>query len=284
MGALRTLALLLAATLAIPSTAAADAERSADEPAAQPEGWSDAPWWEQPARWFVAGRNDLGVLYVKPRIHFGYGQPHHIWGGIEVNPTVSFDAAGGDGGLLFDHPWIEIRGGVRYEFSFEHVLLPPRESYVQDDIELKTGPRSEYWTLDGEVELDLPFGPGDMRIEAHGLRILGIEDMYVFDERIDAVVAPPWALRVRAGFAVTVGEHLPTQVGPVGEGIWLPGRDEVVWRAGVITRMTLSHRLEVRGNFLLVVDSPDRLGLTGGEFAELSLRWRWASGVKAFCA
>lgn len=280
MRAARLLVALVALALVMPSVAVADSERSTEETVA--EDWSDAPWWEQPARWFVAGRNDLGILYVKPRIHLGYGQPHHIWGGIELNPNVSFDAAGGYGGLRFDHPWIEIRGGVRYVFSFEHILLPPRESYVQDDIELSTGPRSVYWTLDGEVELDLPFGPGDMRIEVHGLRLLGVGDKYVFDERIDAVVAPPWALRVRAGYAVTVGERLPTQIGPVGEGIWLPGRDEVVWRAGIITRMTLSHRLEIRGNFLLVVDSPDRLGLTGGEFAELSLRWRWATGARAF--
>jgi hypothetical protein len=64
----------------------------------------------------------------------------------------------------------------------------------------------------------------------------------------------------------------------VGESILLPDRGEVVWRAGLLIRIRIDYRLEIRGNFVAVLASPDPLGLNAGEFAELGLRWRWASG------
>jgi hypothetical protein len=33
----------------------------------------------------------------------------------------------------------------------------------------------------------------------------------------------------------------------------------------------------VRGSFIATVVSPDRIGLRGGDFTELGLRYRWAS-------
>jgi hypothetical protein len=42
-------------------------------------------------------------------------------------------------------------------------------------------------------------------------------------------------------------------------------------------RILLSRALEVRGTFVPTVASPDRIGLVGGDFTELGLRWRWAT-------
>jgi hypothetical protein len=41
--------------------------------------------------------------------------------------------------------------------------------------------------------------------------------------------------------------------------------------------MALSRRVEVRGSFVFTVVSPDRIGLVGGDFTELGVRYRWAS-------
>jgi hypothetical protein len=42
-------------------------------------------------------------------------------------------------------------------------------------------------------------------------------------------------------------------------------------------RFVLSRRVELRGSFVVTVISPDRIGLVGGDFTELGVRYRWAS-------
>jgi hypothetical protein len=42
-------------------------------------------------------------------------------------------------------------------------------------------------------------------------------------------------------------------------------------------RLALTRRVDVRGSFIFTVISPDRIGLAGGDFTELGIRYRWAS-------
>jgi hypothetical protein len=48
-------------------------------------------------------------------------------------------------------------------------------------------------------------------------------------------------------------------------------------RAGPLLRFVLSRRVELRGSFVLPLVSPDSIGIVGGDFAELGVRYRWAS-------
>jgi hypothetical protein len=48
-------------------------------------------------------------------------------------------------------------------------------------------------------------------------------------------------------------------------------------RVGPIVRVGLSRRVEVRGSFVVTVMSPDAIGLVGGDFTELGVRYRWAT-------
>lgn len=76
---------------------------------------------------------------------------------------------------------------------------------------------------------------------------------------------------VRGGAA----EH---SLGPAFDFLDVPNReDSETIRIGPIIRLQLSRRVDVRGSFVFTVLSPDRIGLAGGDFTELGLRYRWAS-------
>jgi hypothetical protein len=42
-------------------------------------------------------------------------------------------------------------------------------------------------------------------------------------------------------------------------------------------RVQLSRHFDVRGSFVTTISSPDRLGLVGGDFTELGVRYRTAT-------
>jgi hypothetical protein len=51
-----------------------------------------------------------------------------------------------------------------------------------------------------------------------------------------------------------------------------------VGRAGPVLGVAITRHLDARATVLLVVASRDRIGLDGADFAQLGLRYRWASG------
>jgi hypothetical protein len=54
-------------------------------------------------------------------------------------------------------------------------------------------------------------------------------------------------------------------------------RSATAVRAGIIGRLTLYDDLEARVSIVPVITSPDSLGLSGADFAQLGIRWRWAT-------
>jgi hypothetical protein len=84
--------------------------------------------------------------------------------------------------------------------------------------------------------------------------------------------------RARLGYAFTFGSRKQHSIGPAVDLLEVPKRDDSrTIRLGPILRMQLSRRVDVRGSFIFTVVSPDRIGLRGGDFTELGLRYRWAS-------
>ena len=67
-------------------------------------------------------------------------------------------------------------------------------------------------------------------------------------------------------------------MGPVFDVLLVPRREDArTFRAGPVMRIQLSRHFDVRGSFVTTLSSPDRLGLTGGDFTELGVRYRWAT-------
>jgi hypothetical protein len=236
-------------------------------------------WREGQARWFAATTIDAGYLYLRPRGHLGYGKPFQSWLGLEVNPLVGSGGFGGYGGLRFALQWIDLRIGGRYVGAFQRAYLDPKESYNRLDLDVTTNQKARYYTLESELNISQPIGPGDFLATGSISYVGGIPDgQFVFEETLRVVVDPPWVWRARGGYVFRWGAHNQHSIGPVVDFLNVPQRDDsLTVRGGPVMRIQLSRHFDVRGSFVMPFISPDRLGLVGGDFTELGVRYRTAT-------
>jgi len=225
---------------------------------------------------FAAVTLDAGYLYLRPRGHFGWGKPFNTWLGLEVNPLVGQGGYGAYGGLRFAMPYVDLRLGARYFAAFRHTFLAPKSSYNRLDLDSTSGERARYATLEAELNVAFPLGPGDVILTGS---ISGVEGVpagsYVFEETLRVIVDPPWVWRARAGYLFRFGSHLQHAIGPVVDVLAIPARDDSrTVRVGPVLRIQLSRHFDVRGSFVTTLSSPDRLGLVGSDFTELGVRYR----------
>jgi hypothetical protein len=277
-------ALALLATPAVVRAQPADAPELAPlpPPTAKPVPLVDAPvlsWSLQPVRWFVSAEIDTGFLYVRPRFSTGYGRPHALWVGLDANPIFSSEGIAGYLGLRFDLPFVNLRAGGRYWYTFRRSFLLPDESYSVEDIELREGPPSRFLTWEAELTTNVPLGRGVLIAEGAFSLVTGVPDPYnVYEETLRVVVDPPYVWRARVGYTFAVDRERTVVIGPVLEFVGIPKRDVVVYRAGALARVFISPSLEARGTFVPAVYTPDPLGARGGDAFLLGIRYRWATG------
>jgi hypothetical protein len=237
-------------------------------------------WGALPARPFVATTFDFGFVYFRPRVSFGYGRPFTNWVGVDANVVGQTAGLGAYGGFRVEIPHMDWRIGPRFFRSFEHTYLDRKPSYARIDFEREftTTPASTL-TLESEVDFGFTLGPGKLLLRGSVSYVTGVpEGKDVFEETLHVIVTPPWVWRARLGYAFTFGSHDQHSLGPAVDVLHVPGRsDSETVRAGPILRMALSRRVDVRGSFIATIISPDRIGLRGGDFTELGLRYRWAS-------
>jgi hypothetical protein len=108
-------------------------------------------YWDQgDPRFFVAARAE-GGLYAKPQISVGYGKPYWINVSAEAYgiSTTSFGA--GYAGIRGSLPFLDLRIGARYTYSYYRSFLPPKESYVAEDVSRPSGPLARYPSLETEL-------------------------------------------------------------------------------------------------------------------------------------
>lgn len=251
-------------------------------PSAKPVPLVDAPvqpWSLQPVRWFVSSEIDTGFLYVRPRFSTGYGRPHDMWVGIDANPIFSSEGIAGYLGLRFDLPYVNLRLGGRYWYTFRRSFLVPEASYSVEDIERRQGPPSRFLTWEAELSSSVPLGPGALLAEGSFSLVTGVaEGHYVYEETLRVVVDPPVVWRARAGYTFALDPGRTVVIGPVLELVGVPKREVLVYRAGALARVFLSPSFEARGTFVPAVYAPDPLGARGGDAFLLGIRYRWASG------
>lgn len=236
-------------------------------------------WAAAPPRYFLATAVDIGFVYVRPRVSLGYGRPFTSWVGADANPIVSRAGLGAYGGLRLELPWFDLRVGARYFSAFEHTYLEARPSYERLDLETSAGDRAETLTWETEADGSIPLGAGAILLRASVSYVTGVPDgQSVFEETLRVIVEPPLVWRGRAGYVLGFGGHRQHAAGLVADVLHVPKRDDSeTVRAGPIIRLALSRRVEVRGSFVVTLRSPDRIGLVGGDFTELGVRYRWAT-------
>lgn len=240
-------------------------------------------WAMQPVGRFLSGRIDLGLFFLRPRISLGYGRAHDLWAGIETNPIITNEGIAIYAGLRLALAYFDVRLGGRYQYAFRRSFLGPQADYERDDIELREGPRSSYLTWEIEATSSIPigrsgrFGAGNLFAEVGLAAVTGVKDgWWVYEETIRAVIKPPWVWRAMIGYLLRPLDSGALRVGPVVQAVGIPGRDIVVWRAGVLARMRLAYNLELRGNFVPVASSRDHLGFAGADAFQLGIRYLWA--------
>jgi hypothetical protein len=130
-----------------------------------------------------------------------------------------------------------------------------------------------------EADAALPVGPGSILLRGSVSYVTLVPERHaVFEETLHVIVEPPLVWRGRAGYVFTFGEHRQHSVGLVADFLDVPKRDDSeTVRAGPVLRMTLSRRVDVRGTFVVPILTPDTIGLLGGDFTELGVRYRWAT-------
>jgi hypothetical protein len=239
-----------------------------------------AEWHRGRIRPFFSASIDLGFIYFRPRASLGYGKPFSTWAGIDANPIISDDGVGVWIGLRAKLPNINMKAGARYFYAWRTSMLAPQESYDRLDIEDQSGPRSQYWSLEAEVTGWIPAGPGRILAEFGATSVVGVpRGWYVHDHILDVVVKPPYVLRLRTGYALSLHWLRVFNVGLVVEGVSVPKRDLWVLRVGALLRLPLFKNLEARITILPSVASRDSIGAAGGDNFELGVRYRWATGV-----
>jgi hypothetical protein len=235
-------------------------------------------WGALPARLFVATTFDLGFVYVRPRVSFGYGKPFTSWVGVDVNAIAVGSGLGAYTGLRLDLPFLDWRLGTRYFSAFSRTYLERQESYSRLDLESATGDAARTLTFETELDVSLRAGPGNILLRGSVSYVAVPSDQPVFEETLHVIVDPPLVWRVRAGYVFAFGAYRQHSLGLVLDALDVPKRDDSrTLRAGPILRIVLSRRVDVRGSFVVTVTSPDRIGLVGGDFTELGVRYRWAS-------
>ena len=241
-----------------------------------------ARYWEVGrTRSFVGGTVDVGIAYLKPRIQAGYGRPFWSWVGVETYPVIGLSGLGNYTGAAVSIPGLTLRGGSRYFFPFSRSLLEPQASYTRTEIDLVDGPKADYMAFEGELTLTAPLFRGSVFGVLTGYRVSGVqEDRYLFEESLRVVMAPPYVWRSRLGYLLALGPRGAVRFGGAAEVIGLPGRNEFVVRAGIMASVAMSAHLEAHASFIPVLVSPDTIGLAGGDFGQLGVRFLWATGSK----
>ncbi|HET7543521.1 MAG TPA: hypothetical protein VFK05_26795 [Polyangiaceae bacterium] len=236
-------------------------------------------WATLPPRTFVATTVDIGFVYLRPRLSLGYGRPFTSWIGVDANPIAMQNGLGVYAGLRLELPHLDLRVGPRYFSSFNHTYLPPQMSYSRLDLESNSGSPAHTLTYEAELDLNFDIGPGRLLLRGSASYVSGVPDGYnAFEETLHIIVEPPLVWRARLAYAYTFGARKQHGIGAAIDLLDVPKRDDSrTIRIGPVLRLALSRRVDVRGSFIFTVVSPDRIGLAGGDFTELGLRYRWAS-------
>ncbi|HYP77403.1 MAG TPA: hypothetical protein VER12_15640 [Polyangiaceae bacterium] len=236
-------------------------------------------WGTLPPRPFIATTVDVGFVYLRPRLSLGYGRPFTQWVGVDANPIAAQNGLGAYAGLRLEVPHLDFRIGPRYFASFNHTYLPPQANYSRLDLESNTGDPSRTLTFEAELDLNFDLGPGRLLLRGSGSYVSGVPEGYnAFEETLHIIVEPPLVWRARLAYSFSFGARKQHGIGAAVDLLEVPKRDESrTIRIGPVVRLALSRRVDVRGSFIFSVVSPDRIGLAGGDFTELGIRYRWAS-------
>jgi hypothetical protein len=238
-------------------------------------------WSEGAPRWFVASRSELGLPYIKPYFSAGYGLPHWIWAGADLNAIITREVIEVFSGLRLSSPVFDVSFGIRDNWSLVRPFLKPADSYNRAEVLGATGPRAQYWAaeLDALAIVPLPYS-------AIGANFVWVDvwdvprGQYVYEESYRLITKRRSFMVVRFAALARALKEGALKVGVLAEHGWGTGRGKGVWRAGPVLSVQLTDHLQFNLAVTLKVSSPDALGLALGAFGTAGFRYQWATGER----
>jgi hypothetical protein len=238
-------------------------------------------WSEGVPRWFVSSKSDLGAVYLKPYFSVGYGLPHWMWAGVDVNATSTIEFGQVYAGVRGSLPILDLAFGVRDALSYSKTFMDPRATFVAEDVG-GSGEQARYWAWEAEAVgiIPLPHSAILLNYVAVGLPDLP-PNKYVYEETYRAIVADRFFQVFRVAAVARLLREDALKVGVLTELLTSTGRQQNVFRMGPAAALQLTDHLEALGTLSVAVSSPDRLGLALGAYGLAGLRYRWATGERA---
>ena len=239
-------------------------------------------WSTGTPRWFLSSKSDLGGIYVKPYFSAGYGLPHWLWAGVDVNAISTLEFGQVYGGVRASSPLLDLAFGVRDTFSYEKPFLDPRPSFGIADLVSDPNRRARYWAWEMEVVGIVPLPYSAVLVDFIAVRTLDVPaGKYVYDESYRAIVANPAFQVLRVAAVARLLRESALKVGVLSEFLASTGRDRHVVRVGPAAALQLTDHLEALATLSVAVWSPDKLGVALGAYGLAGVRYRWATGEHA---
>jgi hypothetical protein len=274
-------ALILFATLGTTLHANAEDWPPAEDSATSPEQRPENGYWSvgEP-RFFVSTRTEAGVPYAKPYFSAGYGLPHWIWTGVDVNSILTMDCLQLYGGVRAATPILDLAFGVRDTWSFGKPFLAPKDDFSGDDV-TGSGKRARYWAYEAEAVAAIPLPHAAIVGDFIAVGALDVpKGSYFYDESYRAVAADSLFFVMRVAAVARFLNENSLKVGVLVEHVFGLGRDQPVTRLGPAGSLQLTDHLEINAVLTLAVSSPDHLGLVNGTYGVAGIRYRWATGER----
>jgi hypothetical protein len=260
-----------------------DAAQSDDAQANTAEGSrpENGYWSVGEPRWFVSTKSDLG-LYAKPYFSAGYGMPHWIWAGVDLNAISTTEVGQVYAGVRAASPVFDIAFGFRNTYSYGKPFLAPRASFSSAQVSDAPGPNARYWAWEAEAVGFVPLPYSAIMLDWIAVGVLDApRDRYLYEESYRAVIADSNYTILRAATVARVLREDALKVGLLYEWLLGTGRNQNVFRMGPAASLQLTDHLEAVGTLSVVLHSPDALGIFLGSYGLAGLRYRWATGERA---
>src|SRR5262249_37955010 len=159
----------------------------------------------------------------------------------------------GYAGIRGTLPFLDLRIGTRYTYSYHRSLLPPKQEYDAEDVANPQGPHATYTSLETELTGLIPAFDG---LIFPVITIYALVDIphgkFVFDESLRGISNPPWIMGFRLGYVKNFGHEDFIKAGIMNELIVLPGRPGSIYRIGPAAAVHITDHLEAQGTLTFV--------------------------------
>jgi hypothetical protein len=220
---------------------------------------------------FVSGDLAAGAL-VKAEVAGGWGQPQASWVGGEAFAVSTTEFGAVYAGAHAHLPFLDATVGVRDTASYGRAMLPVADRYSSLE---GTGDQASYVSVDASLIGYAPVPRGYAMLWADLIVPTGLGSRRVFEEYERVVVGRGETVAVRVAYLFSLSDARVT-VGPVGEGVWMGGRDASAWRVGGAVFWKLSPRWSVKVMLTTPVAGTDDLGAWDGLWGTAGVHFRWA--------